>query len=152
MNRGKGSGSRKEEGMSRRTMALILLGLAALAVLLVFLLLAGCTALAPVAPPAATRPEVPSFMEHVAGQDRGLVLLVGRSTCTWCLETKKLLANLKVDYYWIDLNTLDEANTTVVMEAVKVCGQVNSVPILVINNRAPCIIGFQEAQIRSVLG
>jgi hypothetical protein len=37
------------------------------------------------------------------------------------------------------------------MKAVRVCGQTSSVPILVINGER-CIIGFQEAQIRGVLG
>jgi hypothetical protein len=32
------------------------------------------------------------------------------------------------------------------------CGQVDYVPILVINNRQPCIIGYNETQIREALG
>jgi glutaredoxin len=152
MKQGKGSGSGKEAGMSRRTMALILLGLAALAMVLVFLLLAGCTAPASETRPAVTPAPVPSFMMHVAGsKDRGIVLLVGRTTCPWCMKAKELLGNLGVDYYWIDLNTLDEANTTRVTDAIRVCGQTNSVPILVINGER-CIVGYQEDQIRGALG
>jgi glutaredoxin len=90
-------------------------------------------------------------MVHVEGRDRGVVLLVGRTTCPWCLKAKELLSNLSVSYYWIDLNTLDEGNTTRVMEAIRVCGQTSSVPILVIDGQR-CIIGFQEDQIREALG
>jgi glutaredoxin len=89
-------------------------------------------------------------MVHVAGEDHGAVILVGRSTCPWCMKTKDLLANLSVGYYWIDLNTLNEAETAEVMDALGICGPTNSVPILVIHGDR-CIIGFQEEQIREVL-
>jgi glutaredoxin len=119
------------------------------------LLLAGCLGAAPpgqvsqqtVTPP----PAVPSYMVHVAGNNHGVVLLVGRSTCPWCMKTKALLANLSVDYYWIDLATLDQAETAQVMDALRVCGQVSSVPILVINGEG-CIIGYNETQIREAIG
>jgi glutaredoxin-like protein NrdH len=141
------TGSPSGAAPGRILLALLVLGAA--------LLLAGCTATAPSpAPgtgPAVTTPAVPSYMVHVAGKDRGIVLLVGRTTCPWCMKAKEFLGNLGVDYYWIDLNTLDEANTTRVMEAVRVCGEVNSVPILVINGQR-CIIGYQEDQIRGALG
>jgi glutaredoxin len=87
-------------------------------------------------------------MVYVPGNDHGVVLLVGRSSCPHCQDTKKLLANLSVGYYWVDLDRLDEANTTQVIGAVSFCGQVNAVPILVINNKPPCIIGYQEDAIR----
>jgi glutaredoxin-like protein NrdH len=121
----------------------------------VFALLAGCTGTTSSPEqgtgPVVTTPSVPSWVVHVAGNDRGSVLLVGRKTCPWCMKTKELLANMTVDYYWVDLDTLDQAQTAEVMKAVRVCGQTSSVPILVINGER-CIIGFQEAQIRGVLG
>jgi glutaredoxin len=89
-------------------------------------------------------------MVHISGTDRGTVLLIGRSTCPWCLKTKELLANLSVGYYWIDLNTLNEAQTAEVLDAVRVCSQTNSVPLLLVNGR--CIIGYEEEQIREALG
>jgi glutaredoxin-like protein NrdH len=141
--------------LPRQATGLVLPGLVSLALVLVFLLFAGCTATtpspAPGTTPAVTAPAVPSYMVHVAGNNRGVVLLVGRVTCPWCMKTKELLANMSVDYYWIDLNTLDEANTTTVMQAIRVCGQTSSVPILVIDGQK-CIIGYQEAQIREALG
>ena len=135
------------KSMSKLTMALIILATGAVVLVLVSLLLgllspASSTAASPVAP----------YMVHVPGNDHGSVLLVGRSTCPWCMKTKELLANLSVDYYWLDLNALDEANTTQVMNALGICGQVNAVPILVINNTPPCIIGYNETKIREALG
>jgi glutaredoxin len=66
------------------------------------------------------------------------------------MKTKDLLANLSVDYYWIDLNTLDEAETAQVMDAIGLCGETSAVPILVIRGDR-CIVGYQEEQIREVL-
>ena len=89
--------------------------------------------------------------KHVPGKKGPYIMLYALSTCPWCQKTKELLANLSVDYYWIDLNTLDQANTTQVLGALKACGQVNSVPIILINGDT-CIVGFQEEKIREVLG
>jgi glutaredoxin len=111
------------------------------------LFLAGCTAAAPA--PAG----VPAYAVHVAGNSHGTVLLIGRSSCPHCRDTKTLLANLNVDYYWVDLDSLDQADTNQLIPDMKgLCGQVDYVPILVINNRQPCIIGYNETQIREALG
>ena len=117
-----------------------------------FIFLAGCTATSHQggAAPTPTPTGLQAKMVHVTGNDHGVLLLVGRSTCPWCMKEKELFANLSVDYYWVDLNILDEAETAQVMDAVKVCGQTGAVPILVINGQK-CIIGYQEAQIRGAL-
>jgi glutaredoxin len=129
-----------------------LIGILLLAAALLFL--GGCAASSPsgVTTPTATPTlsALQSKIVHVAGIDRGVILLVGRSTCPWCTKDKELLANLSVDYYWVDLNILDEAETAEVMDSIRVCGQTGSVPILVINGEK-CIIGYQEEQIREVL-
>lgn len=130
-----------------------LLGLAA------GILLAGCTAPVPDGGQGPGQPTVttttpaglPSYLVHVPGEDHGTVLLIGRSNCPWCLRTKDLLANLSVGYYWVDLNTLDEAETAEVINSLGMCGQLESVPVLVINNQPPCIVGFQEERIREAL-
>jgi len=120
------------------------------------LLLAGCTALSPSggAAPIPTPTPVPTGLQskivHVTGNDRGTLLLIGRTTCPWCMKEKELFANLSIDYYWVDMNILDEAETAQVIDSIRVCGQTGSVPILVINGEK-CIIGFQEDQIRKAL-
>jgi len=111
-------------------------------------LLAGCTSNAPQAPQGSN---LPSYMVHVAGaNDRGSVVLIGRSTCPWCQKDKALLANLSVDYYWVDLNNLDDAQTSQVISSVKFCGETNAVPILVIHGQE-CIVGYNETRIREAL-
>ena len=118
-------------------------------------LFAGCTGTAPGGQGqpsvAATTPSLPSYMVLVPGNDKGSVILVGRSTCPWCQKTKALLANLSVSYYWIDLNNLDQAQSNEVMSALTVCSDTSAVPILVINGQK-CIVGYQEDQIREALG
>jgi glutaredoxin len=120
------------------------------------LLLAGCTASAPGqgSPPggAAVTPAVPSYVVYIPGNDHGTVLLVGRSTCPHCQQTKTLLADMKVGYYWVDLDTLDQAQTADVLSSLNMCGQVDFVPILVIHGKPPCIIGYNETLIRGALG
>jgi len=115
--------------------------------------LAGCTATSPSggAAPTPTPAGLQSKMVHITGNDRGVVLLIGRSTCPWCLKTKEFLANLSVDYYWVDLNTLDEAETAQVMSSLKICSDTSAVPILLINGDK-CIVGYQEEQIREAVG
>ncbi|HVN66038.1 MAG TPA: glutaredoxin domain-containing protein [Methanomicrobiales archaeon] len=133
--------------MPRQSMALIMLVMGVLALVLVYLLTG------PLSPaPSTTGPSVPSYVEYVPGADHGVVLLVGRSTCPHCQEDKKLLGEMNVGYYWVDLNTLDQANTTQVLNAISFCGDLSAVPILIINNRPPCIIGYNATRIRGALG
>jgi len=117
------------------------------------LLLAGCTILTSSggAVPAQAPSGIQSRIVHVSGEDRGVLILVGRSTCPWCMKDKSLLTNLSVDYFWIDLDSLNETETAVVMDSIRVCGQMNELPVLVINGQR-CIIGYQEAKIREALG
>ena len=110
--------------------------------------LAGCTSNAPQAPQGSN---LPSYMVHVAGaNDRGAVILIGRSTCPWCQKDKALLSNLSVDYYWVDLNNLDSAETSQVISSLKFCPETDAVPILVIHGQE-CIVGYNETRIREAL-
>ena len=94
---------------------------------------------------------IPSYVVHVpGGSNRGLVLLVGRSDCPHCQNAKVILANLSVDYYWIDLLTLDQTNTSEVLKAVSVCKDTRYVPMLIVNGEK-CVVGDNEQQIREAL-
>src|SRR5512136_901609 len=124
--------------------ALILLSLA----LGALLVLPGCMATTPPAPATS----YPSYVMHIPGNNHGTVLLVGRTSCPHCHDARVFLANLSIDYYWIDTDTLDQANITQVLNSLKgVCSQIESVPILVVNNQQ-CIIGFDETRYREALG
>jgi len=45
-------------------------------------------------------------MKHVEGENKGKVILYALSTCVWCKKTKRLLNQLGVDYYFIDVDLL----------------------------------------------
>jgi glutaredoxin/predicted small secreted protein len=127
--------------------------LACLFLLATGLLLAGCTTTPGGGQPVATTttPSLPSYVVHVTGGiNRGFVLLVGMSTCPHCQAAKALLANMSIDYYWIDLNTLSGAENTEVLQALRVCKDTQFVPMLIVRGET-CIIGDNETEIREAL-
>jgi len=89
-------------------------------------------------------------LNHVAGKNKGKVLLYALSTCGWCKKTKALLNELGVEYDYTDVDLLkgDEQAATV-KEIMKFNPDCNF-PTLVINSQK-CIVGFKEADIREAL-
>ena len=85
--------------------------------------------------------------EHVAGKDRGTVMLYALSTCGWCAKTKDLLRELGIafDYTFVDLLGGEEQNEA--MDQVEKFNPSGSFPTLVIDNRKS-IVGFKEKEIR----
>jgi len=88
--------------------------------------------------------------EHIAGKNKGQVMLYALSTCQWCRKTKELLQELGVefDYQYVDLlegQELDEA-----VNAVEKVNPRGSFPTLVIGGKR-AIVGFREAEIREAL-
>lgn len=89
-------------------------------------------------------------MQHVAGQDKGNVLLYALSTCIWCKKTKRLLKELGVAYDFIDVDLLDEPEKSSVQSEVKKWNPRGSYPTIVLNDKT-CITGFEEQKIREAL-
>jgi glutaredoxin len=89
-------------------------------------------------------------VNHVAGQDRGSVMLYALSTCGWCKKTKALLGELKVAYDYTDVDLLDQAEKRLAMEEVRKWNPACSFPSMVING-SQCIVGFSETKIREAL-
>jgi len=89
--------------------------------------------------------------EHVAGKDRGTVMLYALSTCGWCAKTKDLLRELGIafDYTFVDL--LEGKEQDEAMDQVEKFNPGGSFPTLVIDNRK-CIVGFREKEIREAFG
>ncbi len=89
-------------------------------------------------------------LEHIAGKDKGKVMLYALSTCIWCKKTKEYLASNDVafDYIYVDLLKGEERTKTVA--DVKKYNASLSFPTLVIGEKA--IIGFREKEIREALG
>jgi glutaredoxin-like protein NrdH len=87
--------------------------------------------------------------EHVAGKDKGKVILYALSTCIWCKKTKELLSSLGIsfDYIYVDLLKGNDRSKTV--EDVKKHNPACSFPTLVVGDK--CIIGFREKEIKEAL-
>jgi glutaredoxin len=89
--------------------------------------------------------------EHVAGKDRGAVMLYALSTCGWCAKTKDLLKDLGVafDFAYVDL--LEGTEQDDAIGQVEKWNPSGSFPTLVIDNRKS-IVGFREKEIREAFG
>jgi glutaredoxin-like protein NrdH len=90
-------------------------------------------------------------INHVAGMNRGKVILYALSTCIWCQKTKRLLHELGVEFDYIDVDLTSGSDQEEVMTEVRKYNPNGSFPTIVINN-SQCIKGFQEMEIREALG
>ena len=90
-------------------------------------------------------------IEHIKGKNKGKILLYALSTCGWCKKTKELLNNLGVEYSYIFVDLLDDADKENVMDDVRKWNPACSFPTIVINNK-DCIVGFKEDEIKEALG
>lgn len=88
--------------------------------------------------------------EHVAGINKGKIILFALSTCVWCKKTKQLLDNLGVEYSYIYMDLIDGKEKE---KKLKELGKWNprfSYPTMVIDDDV-CIVGFKEDEIKEVL-
>ena len=88
---------------------------------------------------------------HRAGINRGYILLFALSTCAWCKKTKRLLDDLGVDYYYIDVDLLDSEERRQVEREMYTWNPRGSFPTIVINNERS-IVGFSEDEIMEKIG
>jgi glutaredoxin len=94
--------------------------------------------------------EVEMGLTHVAGKKVGQVVIYALSTCPWCKKTKKLLSDIGVEYYFVDVDLLQDDERKEAMQVVKKWNPSSSFPTLVIDNKQ-CIVGFREDEIREAL-
>ena len=90
-------------------------------------------------------------LKHVAGENRGKVILYALSTCGWCRKTKDLLNSLGVEYSYIDVDTLDMAEKQIVKDEMRQWNPACSFPTIVVNDET-CIKGFDQEKIKETLG
>jgi len=88
-------------------------------------------------------------MTHVAGKNKGSIILYALSTCVWCRKTKQLLNQLGVEYNYVDVDLLQGEEKTKATDEVKKLNPRCSFPTLSIN--AQCIMGFDESRIQEAL-
>ena len=88
---------------------------------------------------------------HVQGKNIGNIMLYALSTCGWCQKTKRLLDDLGVDYYYLDVDQIAGDEKKKALKEVKRWNPNLNYPTLVIDDEK-CIVGFKEGEIREVLG
>lgn len=86
-------------------------------------------------------------IEHVAGKNRGTVMLYALSTCGWCARTKDLLKELGVEFDFTYVDLLEGKEQDDAMDQVEKWNPSGSFPTLVINDKK-AIVGFKEQEIR----
>lgn len=89
-------------------------------------------------------------LERVGGKDRGKVILYALSTCVWCNKTKKLLADLGVEYSYIYVDLLKGDDRKSALDEVKRHNPKATFPTTVIDDEK-CVIGFKEKEIKEAL-
>ena len=90
-------------------------------------------------------------INHVAGKNKGKVMLYALSTCGWCKKTKTFLKDISAEYDYIDVDSLDGKEKDEVMAVVKKWNPSCSFPTIVINDTA-CVVGFDEQKLNTELG
>ena len=88
-------------------------------------------------------------LNHVAGENRGKIMLYALSTCIWCRRAKEFLDELGVEYDYVDVDLLQGEEKNRTTEEVKKLNPRCSFPTLAIN--AQCIVGFDEKKIEEAL-
>lgn len=72
------------------------------------------------------------------------------STCSHCKATKRFLDACKVQYEFTDVDLLTGEEREAIMEEVKRLNERCSFPTIIIGDKV--IVGFQEQEIKSILG
>jgi glutaredoxin len=90
-------------------------------------------------------------LQHVAGKNKGHVVLYALSTCPWCRKTKKLLEDLGVEYYFGDVDLMSDAEQKEAMLVVQKWNPNPAFPTMIIDNKRS-IAGFRENEIRETFG
>jgi glutaredoxin-like protein NrdH len=88
-------------------------------------------------------------VEHIKGKNAGDIMLYALSTCGWCHKTKELLTSLGVDFDYVFVDLLPDAERENTLKIVQKWNPKSSFPTIVINNS--CIVGFKEDEIKKAL-
>jgi len=88
--------------------------------------------------------------KHVKGENRGEIVLFALSTCGWCKKTKRLLNELSIEYYYVDVDLLKGDEREKTLKEMESFNPRRTFPTLVIDDKG--IVGFKEERIKEVLG
>ena len=90
-------------------------------------------------------------LQHVAGKNKGHIVLYALSTCPWCRKTKKLLEELGVEYYFGDVDLMNDAEKKEALVVIQKWNPSTSFPTMVVDDKK-AIVGFQEEKIKETFG
>ena len=90
-------------------------------------------------------------LKHVPGKNRGHIMLYALSTCGWCRKTKRLLNELGVEYYYVDVDLLEKKEKDEAMKTMKRHNPQRSFPTIIIDEEK-CIVGYDEDRINQEVG
>ena len=89
-------------------------------------------------------------LEHVKGKNCGKVVIYALSTCVWCKKTKKMLSDMGVDYYFVDVDLLDEIEQEEAQSEIDKWNPSGSFPTVVIEDK-DCIVGYNPEEMEKRL-
>jgi len=89
-------------------------------------------------------------LRHIKGKNVGRIVAYTLSTCVWCKKTKKLLNDLGIDYYYIDVDLFEEEDRERAREEVLRWNPAGSFPTVVIDNEKS-INGYEPEEIKKLI-
>ena len=89
-------------------------------------------------------------LTHVEGKNAGTIVLYALSTCVWCMKTRRLLDDLKLEYDYMYVDLLDSEENARIKDDIRQWNPRCTFPAIKINDDA-CIIGFNETKIRELV-
>lgn len=88
---------------------------------------------------------------HVAGEDRGEIMLYTLSTCVWCRKMKRWLDEKGFAYSYVDVDLESVGEKEAIMEEVERWNPLCSFPTVVVGQRE-CFVGFKPERIVELIG
>ena len=87
---------------------------------------------------------------HVAGEDRGDIMLYALSTCVWCRKMKRWLDKKGYAYSYVDVDNETGDEKKAVMEEVERWNPLCSFPTVVVDQRE-CFVGFKPEKLQELI-
>jgi glutaredoxin len=86
-------------------------------------------------------------MRHVDGKKIGHVVAYTLSTCVWCKKIKRLMNDLGIDYYYIDVDLLEGGAREEARREVLRWNSAGSYPTIVIDDEKS-INGYEPEKVK----
>jgi glutaredoxin-like protein NrdH len=88
---------------------------------------------------------------HIAGDDRGEILLYTLSTCVWCRKMKRWLDEKGLAYSYVGVDLEPGGEKEAVMEEVERWNPLCSFPTVVVDQKE-CFVGYKPDRLLELIG